>query len=186
VHETALAERDLVIRALASDRGAFEALFALHGEALYRIAHAILQDRDDAEDALQEVAVKVLCGLKRFDANRPLLPWLRRIMVNECLSHLRRRRPTDPLTPDLPSVAQSPQLASEATEWQRRLGLALESLPSRQRAAMVLFGLDGLDLRSTAEAMGCSVGAVKSHVHHGRRKLAAELADLLSPEGQWT
>jgi DNA-directed RNA polymerase specialized sigma24 family protein len=51
---------------------------------------------------------------------------------------------------------------------------------------MVLFGLDGLDLRSTAEAMGCSVGAVKSHVHHGRRKLAAELADLLSPEGQWT
>ena len=175
-------ERDLIARARAGDNAAFEGIFALHGEALYRIAHAVLGRPEDAEDALQEVILRVLPGIRRFDASRPLLPWLRRIMVNECISRLRRRRHHEPLSVNHPSARGSPAAHSENAETARRVREALATLPPRQRTAITLFGLEDLDLRDTADAMGCSVGAVKAHLHRAREKLKAQLKDLLPPE----
>ena len=177
-----LDERDLISRARTGDGEAFEEIFALHGETLYRAAYAILRGPEDAEDALQEVIVKVLSGLRRFDSRRPLLPWLRRIMVNECLSRLRRRRDFQPLSDDLPSARGSPHAATEDAETIRQVRDALAGLPARQRIAITLFSLDGMDLRDTAHAMRCSVGTVKAHLHRARQKLRIELEDLLPPE----
>lgn len=181
--EGALAhERHLVARARAGDGAAFEEMLRLHGEGLYRVAYAILGDADEAQDALQEVTLRVLTRFASFDGRRELQPWLRRIMVNECISRLRRRRPTEPISPDLPAPEGGPDGASLDEEAVRRVQAALATLPPRQRAAVALFTLEGMDLQATAEALGCSVGAVKTHLHRARGKLKVLLADLLSPE----
>ena len=176
-------ESRLVQLALTGDQAAFEGLVRQHGEALFRIGCAVLGSPDDAEDALQDAVIKLLASLRHFDHRRPLLPWLRRIMVNECLSQLRRRRETDPVPEDLPTSGDLPHQSSEAAECRRRVNQALNRLPPRQRLALTLFGLDDMDLRQTAHAMGCSTGAVKAHLHRARRKMAAQLTDLLRPEG---
>lgn len=175
-------ERELVARARAGDAAAFEGIFGLHGEALLRVALGVLGHADDAEDALGEVILRVMSGFARFDPARPLLPWLRRIMINECFSRIRRRRRAQRLQPDPPTAEAPAHVDGERREAIRRVRKALEALSPRQRIAMTLSGLDGMSLDDTADAMGCSVGAVKSHLHRARAKMRAQLQDLLLPE----
>jgi RNA polymerase sigma-70 factor, ECF subfamily len=175
-------EADLIARAQAGEAAAFEEILSRHGRALYQVAFAILGTHEDAEDALQEVAIRSLHALRRFDRRRPLIAWLRRIMVNECYSRLRRPRTGEWVDTETPATDGLPHRDTESAETVRQVRQALETLPARQRVAVVLVGFDGMDQRAAAEAMGCSVGALKSHLHRARGKLKSQLRDLLPPE----
>ena len=78
------------------------------------------------------------------------------------------------------AILQDPAYAG--TEAGSRGLAAVRTLPPRRRAAITLFSLEGMDLRETAQAMGCSVGAVKAHLFHARNALRLQLGDMLSPE----
>jgi len=173
---------DLIRRARAGDAAALDSLFAAHGGEMYRLACAMLGNPEDAEDALQEVFVRIVARLNRFDSGRPFQPWLRRIMVNECLSRLRRRRKDPVVVADCPAAGSVPEPDGNPAEVIREVRRALRLLPPKQRVAIVLVGFEGMGLEGAAEAMGCSVGAVKSHLHRARRKLKTELEGLLPEE----
>jgi len=175
-------EVDLIVRAQAGEAAAFEEIFSRHGRALYQVAFAILGQPEDAEDALQDVVVRVFHALRRFDRRRPLIAWLRRIMVNECYSRLRRPRHSEWVDVEHAATDGLPHRDTESAETVQRVREALETLPARQRVAVVLVGFDGMDLKAAAEAMGCSVGALKSHLHRGREKIKSQLRELLPPE----
>jgi RNA polymerase sigma-70 factor (ECF subfamily) len=174
-------ETELTTRARSGDLSALEHLFAQHGQGLHRLARGILGNADDAEDALQEVMVKVLRRPNRLDPTRPVRPYLWRITVNECLSRLRRCRRERTALAVLTSPTACRDQAASATI--REVREAIGQLPHRQRVAITLIGFDGMDLRGAAEVMGCSVGTLKSHLHRAREKLKAALADHLPDEG---
>jgi RNA polymerase sigma-70 factor (ECF subfamily) len=171
-------DRDLIASAKSGDRAARERLVRAHRREVYRITCAILGDHDDAQDATQEALVRMLRGLRGFDARRDFRPWRRRIAVNCALNAL-RRRPEEAELPDAPQAAGNPGGSAEAHELECAVRRAMVQLPERQRVAMSLFGLQEMDLRATADAMGCAEGTVKSHLHRARQTLREILSDWL-------
>ena len=117
-------------------------------------------------------------GLSSFDERREFRPWLRRIAVN-CALNVLRRRPDEAELADTPPATSNPGGSTHAHEMQRAVWRAMAKLPERQRVAMSLFGLEEMDLRATAEAMGCAEGTVKSHLHRARQTLRETLSDWL-------
>ena len=92
---TIRSERDLVAKAAAGSREAFDSLVDLHYQAVYAHAYRILRNSDDASDATQTAFVKALRSIAEFDVERPMRPWLYRICGNVCIDLARARHRTN-------------------------------------------------------------------------------------------
>jgi RNA polymerase sigma-70 factor (ECF subfamily) len=158
----------------------FEAQLRRHLDALYFAALDLSGNSSDAEDVLQEAAMK---GLRRFDSFQPdtdFKAWMMRILANTYIDLYRRRRREKPAASEDAVVAMA-----EAESPLRRGDLefllpddverALGSLPEEQRAAIVLVDVNGLTNQEAAEALGWPLGTVNSRVYRGR----AELREIL-------
>lgn len=153
------------------------AAFAEYAEAcsptLFRTAFLMVGDHQLAQDLVQEALVKTLMAWPRLNDRENLHAYTRRIIVTTSISWRRRRsfheRPLDALPerfgPD----------PAEAMVTHDAVVAALRTVPPRQRAAIVLRYYQDLTETQTAEAMGCSVGAVKSQVAAGLRRLRETL-----------
>jgi len=148
-----------------------DAIFRRYGQDLYRFCLAILGNREDAQDALQNTMVSALRALPGEQRKIELKPWLYRIAHNESIDLIRRRRGNEALDPEL--IAGGPDLAQEAEQRERlgRLLADLETLPERQRAALVLRELSGLKFEQIATAIGCSAAVARQTVYEARLSL---------------
>ncbi|HOS92126.1 MAG TPA: RNA polymerase sigma factor [Armatimonadota bacterium] len=183
-----VSDGELVRRCRLGDRCAFRERVQRHRAMVLRVARAITGSREDGEDVAQEAFVSAYRALGRYDSSRDFDTWLRAITVRHAVSALRARRRRRPN--GAAEVAESglgggdePAAAIEGAELRQRVRRAIGSLPIRQRVAITLFGLDGADLAETARAMGCSVGAVKTHLHRARERLARLLGDYVEGDG---
>jgi RNA polymerase sigma-70 factor, ECF subfamily len=165
-------DRELLVRARAGDREAFEQIVLTQGEPLFRTAMAILGNEADARDATQEAFVsawRALAFLKdfdRFDA------WMGRILVNACRMSLRsRRRVREIAVADLPDYPEKPALATDTTDFDA----AFNRLNVDQRSMLVLHHLHGYGVDEMAEWLGIPSGTVKWRLSRARRALAAQL-----------
>src|SRR5437763_11460276 len=136
-----LARDDRLARLAASgDSRAFAVIYERYHQPIYRYCHSILQDPDDAADALQNAMLKAMRSLERTERDIALKPWLFRIAHNEAISLVRRRRPTSDLdTVDGP-VAHTASAADDAATRDRLSQLVddLRELPDRQRGALLM------------------------------------------------
>ncbi len=159
--------------AAAGSEGAMAAIFERHHQALYRYCASIVGNEHDAADALQNTMVKALRALPGETRPIALRPWLYRIAHNESISLLRARRPDS----DLDTAAQlSDGAAAGAIESRARLrSLAedLRELTERQRGALLMRELGGLEFTEVAEALQTSPAAVKQSVYEARCALQA-------------
>jgi RNA polymerase sigma-70 factor (ECF subfamily) len=114
---------ELARRAAAGDGDAFSAIMRRHNRLLFRTARAILKSDTEAEDALQDAYLHAWRALGKFRADAKLSTWLVRIVANEALAHLRRRR--------LPSVPLEDAMTTAAPEIQASLADAPARLPDR-------------------------------------------------------
>ena len=169
-----LSDDRLARRAVEGDERAFAAIFDRYHQSLYRYCLAIVGDSQDAQDALQNTMVKVLRALPGEQRRIQLKPWLYRIAHNESIELLRRRRETRQLDPEL--AAAGPGLAEEAAsrERLRRLISDLDELPERQRGALVMRELAGLDFAEIGTALGTSAGGRPPNPLRGAAELAAD------------
>ncbi len=166
-----LSDDRLAQRATKGDRRAFAAIFRRYHQDLYRYCAAIVGNPEDAQDALQNTMVKVLRALPGEKRQIRLKPWLYRIAHNESIELLRRRRATDPLDPELAISAAGPVEAAELRERLRRLISDLEELPERQRGALVMRELAGLDFAEIGAAFGTSAAVARQTVYEARLSL---------------
>jgi len=166
-----LSDQRLAQRAVGGDERAFAAIFDRYHESLYRFCLAIIGDPQDAQDALQNTMVKVLRALPGEERRIELKPWLYRIAHNESIELLRRRRETRELDPEL--TAPGAGLAEEAASRERlRLLLSdLDQLPERQRGALVMRELAGLEFAEIGAALGTSPAVVRQTVYEARLSL---------------
>ncbi|MGC1165159.1 MAG: RNA polymerase sigma factor, partial [Solirubrobacterales bacterium] len=166
-----LSDGHLARRAVRGDEHAFAAIFARYHQRLYRYCLAIVGSPQDAQDALQNTMVKVLRALPGEERKIELKPWLYRIAHNESIELLRRRRETRELDAELPAPGSG--LAEEAAsrERLRRLISDLDELPDRQRGALVMRELSGLDYDAIGTALGTSGAVARQTLYEARLSL---------------
>ncbi len=164
--------------AVGRGRGrALPELYAAYGPRAGRLAFVLTRDRELAEDVAQEAFARLITHLPTIRDPDAVEAYLRRSVVNLCRKHWRRMswersflRQEGPViatrTTAQPDVARRAALAD-----------ALDRLPYRQRAALVLRFYEDLTERQTARALGCAVGTVKSLVFRGLRALREEIGD---------
>jgi len=177
-------DRELIARCKTGDPGAYDELVRRHRKGVYRVAYAILGNHEQAEDIVQEAFVRAYRAIHSFNPKYALRDWIRRITVNCTLNVLRQQRTVSSRSQKAPGVGSGldPAQHAAASDLQAQVRKALEALPPRQRTAMTLFALEDMDLASTAAAMGCAVGTVKTHLHRARQKLRQALADYLEED----
>ena len=157
----------------------------------YRTACLIVRNRADAEEAVQEAflrAWRFRDALPDGDARRP---WLYRVLVNACYSHLRREVPRreraagDAALAHLAADGPGPEAAAAASDTARVVGIALAALPEHLRVPVVLRFWTGLTEREIALVIRRRPGTVKSRLHEARRRLAEDpsLGSLMTEEG---
>ncbi len=165
------AEAEWIRLARAGDRAAFAQLVRQHESTVLRVAWRLLSDAHDAQDAAQDVFVRLYDHLDRFDVRRPLTPWLYRITVNVCRTHARKRSRRSEAEREAARDSAQHQSnigAAEASDWLER-GLA--RLSPRERVALVLRDLEGLSAKEAAKAMRCAPVTVRTLAARARLKL---------------
>ncbi len=164
---------DLMLkRAKAGDLAAFEEIVVRHERQVFLTALRLLGRREDAQDAAQEVFIRLHRHLGRFDEDREFAPWLYRMTVNVCRDIGRKRRKEEmaPLE-ELAGTAQDPQAGALAAERLRIAREGLRRLPEKERAALVLRDLEGLTTREVARVLGSTETTVRSQISSARLKL---------------
>jgi RNA polymerase sigma-70 factor (ECF subfamily) len=150
---------------------AFEELVRRHQGRAYSVALRMVGDPGDAEDLTQAALVKAWRNLPAFDGRSTFQTWLHRIVVNECLSFLRGRRPTPaPDDHDTPSDADTQHIV-ETSERDEALRRSVQALPADQRAALVLTSYLGHSHDEAAATLGVPASTVRGRTARARRTL---------------
>ena len=165
-------EAQLILRACKGDASAFARLMQLHERQVLGTAARILRNLEDAKDAAQEVFLKLYRNLAQIRTDVTLRPWLYRVTVNACRDLLRKSRfsPSAPLTETLAASDRSDE-GLAADERRRILTAALQMLPFKERAALVLRDIEGLSTEETARVLGSSKVTVRGQVASARIKI---------------
>jgi RNA polymerase sigma-70 factor (ECF subfamily) len=172
---------DVVKRAQARDREAFEMLVEEHAAGVYRLVAAIVGTAD-APDVAQESFVAAWQHLPKLRDPGAFAPWLRRICVNRSRNWLRTRarRPRAAIQVDdlpAPSIPNPHHDFRAAAEARAALEPAFESLTPDQRAVLALHYSMGFSIADAADALGIRVGTAKSRLSAGLAVLRRELED---------
>ena len=166
---------DLLSACRAGDREAFGRLFDLCRDRVYAVALGICGDRAAAADVSQEVFMKLLTRLPQFDGRASFPTWLYRIAVNAALDHQRAARRIVPLSETLEDGRRVEDDYARR-ERRRRVERAVQDLPPKLRAPLVLRHIEGLAYSEIAEVLGLSLGTVASRLSRAHARLARELA----------
>jgi RNA polymerase sigma-70 factor (ECF subfamily) len=160
--------------------GPFEQIMMLHERQVYVTALRLLGRREDAQDAAQEVFLRLHRHLDRVDHSR-LSPWLYRVTVNVCRDLARERlRHAGPTAGDnYAADGPDPQGAAGLAERRRLVTEALGKLPERERAAVVLRDIEGLSTHEVARILGSAEVTVRSQISSARRKMRGFIEKLL-------
>lgn len=179
----------LVARVRGGDIAAYDELVRKYERQIFRISQHITQNREDAEDVMQDAFLKAYQKLDQFQGNSKFYTWLVRIAVNESLMRLRKRRTgkmvsidedletEDGSVPrDLADWAPDPEQNYTQTELGKILEKAIKGLPPGFKVVFELRDVQGLSTEDTAEALGLSVPAVKSRLLRARLQLRERLS----------
>lgn len=172
-------ERTLVVDAQQGDEPSFAQLVRRHQRRAYAVARAIVLSHEDAEDAVQDAFLHAWRALDRFRPEQPFGAWLHRIVANAALDVTRRRKIRD--ADELLDVHASPfRDPAEVRNLQDRLVESLATLPTRQRAVIVLHDVEGYRHAEIGAMLGIPEGTARSDLHHARAQLRRQLDDLRS------
>ena len=173
----------LVARARAGDELAFERIMLATELRVVSIAWRMLGNRDDAREATQDVYLRVFRYLSRFRAGEDFRAWLYRITVNVCHDFSRKRRLTaaerfddidvnlEGASSDAARRAADPESLALHEQQLALIRCALQSLPAKERAALVLRDLEGFSTEEVAQALGSRPVTVRSQVSTARAKI---------------
>jgi RNA polymerase sigma factor (sigma-70 family) len=179
-------DAELMARARAGDGGAFTALVRPYVADAIRLAYVITGSNSLAEEATQEGFVRAYSALPRFDTDRPLRPWLLRIVANEAKNRRRsagrRGRLTAVVAGRRPEHQPTPEDVAITDADSRAVLAALAGLADRDRDVISCRYFAGLSERDTAEVLGCKTGTVKSRLNRALERLRVALGDSVGLE----
>jgi RNA polymerase sigma-70 factor (ECF subfamily) len=189
-------EAALVAQARTGNAAAFSSLVERYEGKIFRLAQHITQNREDAEDVLQETFLKAYEHLDQFQGAARFYTWIVRIAVNQALMKLRKRKSDRTVSMDEEIDTGEDTVAREIAGWEENpeqqfsreemtsiLNTAVEGLPPIYRAVFVLRDVDELSTEETAEALNLSIPAVKSRLLRARLQLRDKLTRYFKRKG---
>jgi RNA polymerase sigma-70 factor (ECF subfamily) len=168
-------EQELIRRAQRGDARAFEGIVASYERVLFNLALRMVGDREDARDLTQVVLIKAYQGLPSFDPDRPFFSWVYRIMINESLNLLSRRRRSEEVDEQMPATGPSPEEEFERGRLVDRVQRALMKLSPEHREVIVLRHFLHLSHHEMSDALHIPEKTVKSRLFTARQRLALVL-----------
>jgi RNA polymerase sigma-70 factor (ECF subfamily) len=175
------------------DRRAFAELVEMYKDKIYHLGYRMLNQRQEAEDIVQETFLRVYKNLDRYDENQKFSTWIYRIATNLCIDRLRKRKPSYSIDAELTenegtdwhallaSDDASPETELILSETQQHIREAIQSLPDKYKSVVVLRYLHDLSLQEISDILEMPVTTVKTRVHRGReflrKKLESEYGD---------
>jgi RNA polymerase sigma-70 factor (ECF subfamily) len=189
----------LVEQVIGGKRSAFDELVRRYQRQAVAVSYRLLGNSHDALEVTQDAFIKAFSSLATLQKPEAFGGWLMRIVSNLSLNYRRSRKTRSQLPLDdllgPTEGAQQAELAGGSSDWMsqsgdpvhllaseemgRKLQAALAQLPEKQRMAIVMFTIEEMPQKQVAEALNCSVEAVKWHVFQGRKKLKELLKDHL-------
>jgi RNA polymerase sigma-70 factor, ECF subfamily len=178
-------DRELVRRAQAEDREAFEELVRRHQHRVFAVAGGILRRREDVEDIAQQVFVKAYFSLKKFDQRAAFSTWLYKITVNECWDLLRKKKVRPLVYESDLSEEQARQViasgekknpgpdVSQRIEARERVERLMEGLDERDRLMLILKEVEGFSIEEIAEVLSLNGNTVKVRLFRARRRVVS-------------
>src|SRR5271155_590362 len=176
-------ERQLVRRAQSAEEAAFDGLIRRHQQRVFGLVHGILRRREDVEDVVQQVFLKVFVSLKRFDLRAAFSTWLYKITVNECWDYLRKKK-VRPLVYEadlseeqvsrldgIVSADRPPEGPGARAEAREVLDRMLAALPEQDRQLLVLKEMEGFSVQELAEILNLNVNTVKVRLFRARGRI---------------
>ena len=181
----------LIQRSKAGDTDAFESLMIATQQRVASIAYRLLGSPEDAQDAAQEVFLRVYKNLKRFDESKAFHPWLYRIVVNVCRDIAKRESKRGYQTVSLDEELENELIEQSASprdieEWalirQQKvlIEMATARLPYKERTAFILRDFEGLSTEEVANVLGVRTATVRVHVSSARARVRRYCERLIS------
>lgn len=180
-----LSDQELMQIVQAGDYSPASEIYDRYSGRIYNFAFRFLRNSEAAEDATQEVFVKMLRHANQFHGDAKLSTWLFSITANWCRDYLRKAdnkvKESDDVLVTLPTPSdQAPDRRLEQRENEQRVRRALELLTAEQREAILLSRYQGLSYAEIAQIAGCSEGAVKTRVFRAMETLNKALSGEMS------
>jgi RNA polymerase sigma-70 factor, ECF subfamily len=189
-------ESELLAAARTGDAKAFSELMRRYEGKIFRLAQHITQNREDAEDVLQETFLKAYEHLDQFKGDSKFYTWVVRIAVNQSLMKLRKRKTDrsvsldegidtgeDTVVREIAAWDENPEQKYSREELGEILDNAVQSLAPPYRTVFVLRDIDELSTEETAEALDLSIPAVKSRLLRARLQLREKLTRFFKRKG---
>ena len=181
LNTAALSSASVIERVKAGEPAAFEQLIDCYQRKVLSTAWRMLGNREDARDAAQEVFLRVHKYLGGFRSDQDFAAWLYRIIVNVCRDHMRKRSAHHQFASfeseledgALEALASNEDVEANAIRSQQRamIGAALDTLSTKERAALVLRDLEGLSTEEVARVLGSSQTTVRTQISSARAKI---------------
>lgn len=170
-------DADLVRACRLGDEGAYRTLVERFEGRAVRLARNLVGNAESARDIAQEAFLRVFRNIQRFDTARNFYTWLYQIVTNLSIDHLRRHGRQRPVDFDqVGGVADAAPDAGERSlkdDLRRRVARALDRLPPKYKAALVLRDLQGFSCQEIAEIVGCNNATARWRLHRARRMFKA-------------
>ncbi len=162
---------EIIERCRRGDRDAHYQLYKLYSRSMYNIGYRIVNDKDEAEDVLQEAFISAFRSLEHYRGDATFGSWLKRIVVNKAINVLKNRRmerlPDDERFDVLEEVWEEEQFQFSVAQVKK----AMEKLPDGYRSVLSLYLLEGYDHGEIAEILGISESTSKSQFNRSKKKL---------------
>lgn len=162
-------------------RAALPELYHEHYRSLVKMASFSVDDRETAEEVVQDAFVKLVAGNYRIEAGKEL-NYLRSMVLNGARSALRKRQVRRAHTPDAPGLVAAAEEAGVASTEHDRIIAAMRQLPDKQASVLALRYYLDLSEAEIADTLDIARGSVKSHAHRGLKRLGDLLGDPLSTD----
>jgi len=176
-------DTELISRFLEGDKRAFTEIVLRYQKPLLQVASTVIGDENEAQDMVQETFVKIYFNIHTFRGKSSLYTWMYRILYNQCISLLRKKKIFSFVSFDnhdfanLPSKILHPGKVCENNEIKDAVKKAMTKLPAKQRMIFAMKQIDGLKHEEIARILGITEGAVKASYFHAIQKLKELLAD---------
>lgn len=177
-------DENLLFAARNGHRAAFGEICHRYEKRIFRVAHRITRNREDAEDAVQDSFLNAFVHLKDFDGRSGFLTWLTRIAINSALAKLRKKRSIrevpmeDPAGDaafkqhfEIPDHTPNPEESYREREKKSLVRSAVQGLRPRARKVVEFHQLHEFSIKETAKLLGISTSAAKSRMFHARAAL---------------
>ena len=173
------------------DQRAFAEMVAIYKDKLFQLGYRMTDNRQEAEDVVQETFLRVFRNLDRYDENQKFSTWIFRIATNLCIDRLRKRKITYSLDAEstehegldgyamLPGDERTPESELMLSETQRLVRDAIAALPVKYKSVMVLRYMHDLSLQEIADILEIPVTTVKTRAHRGREFMRKKLEHKL-------